>query len=218
MNNIENIREMEEAMNAHRAEMQKINKFFSVIYLLCMVPNLIIVILGLAIIVVMVVTLGTVGYVITPTMALKWFASIGAVILFGMSNSKYKKCTYWSVAILLFMSLLVVIDGMIPVMYPIQAALQCLCIKKYDRVDYLKAQQGYPDFNPVMFVSAVADTNRRLDDNEVKALLSQNRENRQAIRIEDVPDEMPGLEVPDENEYLTEREIADRKMNDIFKE
>ncbi len=181
-------------------------------------PIIIAIVIFLAVLAAMVITLGKAGYVITPVLALEWFASIGAVFLFGMSHAKYKKCTYGSVAVLLFISLLDVISGTFPLLYLILAVLQWLCIKKYDRIDYLKKQQGYPDFNPILFVSAVADINRRLNDNEVRVQLSQNRENRQAIRIENVPDEMPGLEMPDENEYLTEREIADRKMNDIFKE
>ncbi len=205
-------------MEAHRAEMQQINKLFSAVYYICLLPNLLVVLLGIAMLVVIIISLGTVNYPITPGMVLKWLASVGAIALFAMSNAKNKRCTYWSVAILLFLGLLALIDGMIPVMYLLQALLQGLCIMKYNRIDYLKCQQGYPDFNAALFVSAVADTNRRLTDNEVKSQLSQNRENRQAIRIEDVPDEMPGLEVPDEREYLTEREIADRKMKDIFKE
>ena len=38
MNNIEKIRQMEEEMSAHRAEMMKINRFFTVVYWICKCP------------------------------------------------------------------------------------------------------------------------------------------------------------------------------------
>lgn len=212
---MDELQDMEQAMEINRAEMKKLDKFFSVVYYACMVPSLLIVLLGLCMIVITLVTLGTADVGVTPVMMLKWLASIGAILLFGMSNAKSKRCTAWSIVILLFLCLITALQHMFPLMYLVQAALQGLCYIKYDRVDYLKCQMGYPDFIPSAFVSAVHDNNRRLNDTQVRQQLSENRENRQATVINDISAQMPEISSP---EYITDREAADEKAGEIFRQ
>lgn len=183
---MDDLKDMEQAMEAHRREMTKENKIFTAVYLACLIPALLKILLGLCMIVVTLVTLGTTDVGVTPLMMLEWFTLIGAVFLYGMSNAKSKRCTGWSIGTAVLLSLITAVKGMFPLMYLLTALLQGICYLRYDRIDHLKCQLGYPDFNPSVYAHKVSDQNRRMTDTQVKAQLADNRENRQKAYMEEI--------------------------------
>lgn len=186
MDNIKNLRELEKVMDENRAEMQKINRLFSTVYAVCAFFSAVSVIAGLAYMTAIFLTLGMAELYMTPMMFFRWLVSLGSLFLFGLSHEKEKKFTYYAIDLTGFMCLVDMFTGVFPSFFLLQAVAQCACLPRYNRVEYLKGQMGYPEFNAALYASEVTNSGRLITDYEVKKQLSDNRENRQKTYMEEI--------------------------------
>lgn len=150
-------------MDSNREAMLKINKLFNVTFYLCMYTPVGKTFIVLAVIVATMLSGGlTFGnsdfrYMLTAD----WIDVITIIVMsiaFIGSSLRKKAFTAASAAVLIIHGILILnsghfipFDAVTMVITVIQTCLQIACLKNYGKLEQLKQQPGYPDFNGIFF-------------------------------------------------------------------
>lgn len=160
----------EQQQEIYYAEMQKMKKLFKAAFILSAIPSALIIILGLIAFADAVMTAG----LLAPPMIfiILWLLCAASFVCFSFSNMMERRGTAASIAAIVLQIIFSLASNTIIPILPLLAGLsmQIFCLTKYNEIQHLKEQPGYPDFNTV-FTRTVYN-NRIVSDSEIKQTMS----------------------------------------------
>lgn len=163
-----------ETLSANAAKMRELKKIFTITFIISAISPFLYTFLGLLSVASLIITVGTVapsaGFIFTSAL------SVASLICLSFSYMMEKKATVVSIPLLILLAVLFIVfnDQLFFILSVIGSAAQILCLKQYPQIDYLKSQEGYPDFNTIL---ASQHTNRRFTDEELKNMAGSSEKN-----------------------------------------
>ena len=150
--------------------MQKLTKLFKAAFIVSVIPSALYIVFGM---VAAAVTVMTAGMIAPPIFAIiLWLVCAISFACFSFSRNMEQNGTLASILAIIVQMILCLIIGWEFVLLLLLAGLatQIICFTKYNEIQYLKEQPGYPDFNMVYLRNQY--NNRIISDNEIQRNLS----------------------------------------------
>lgn len=181
-----------EILSANAEKMCKLKKTFKIAFIISAVSPLLYTFWGLIKFASFIMTAGinavSSGFVIQVAL------SVVSLVCFSFSYMLEKKATKASILLSILLAVIFITIGneLFCILSVIGSVTQILCLKQYPQIDYLKSQEGYPDFNTIVS-SKIA--NRRFSDEELKNRTGGSEKNT------DTAFTMEEVKLPSENNF-----------------
>lgn len=179
-----------ETLSANAEKMRRLKILFKSAFIVSAVSPLLYTLLGLLSIVSLIITAGTVapssGFLFTAVL------SVVSLICFSFSSMMEPKATAVSILLLILLAIVFIVinDELFVMLSVVGSVMQIMCLKQYPLLEYLKSQEGYPDFNTIV---SSKYTNRRFSDEELKKKINNS------IKSTDTDFAMEEIKLPLEN-------------------
>lgn len=160
----------EQLLELNYNKMQKLKKLFKAAFIVSAIPSALYIVFGL---VAAAVAVMTAGMIAPPIFAIiLWLVCVIAFACFSFSRNMEQNGTLASILAIIVQMILCLIIGWEFVLFPLLTGLtaQIICFTKYNEIQYLKEQPGYPDFNTVYLRNQY--NNRIVSDNEIQRNLT----------------------------------------------
>lgn len=162
----------EQLTESNYRTMQKVKKLFKASFIISVIPSALFIIIGLIGFAVAVMTAG----LISPPIIfiIIWLLCVVSFVCFSFSKAMEQNGTLASMAVIILQMIFSLCVGYIPIFFLLLAglAMQIICFTKYNIIQYLKQQPGYPDFNTI-FIRNMYNT-RINSDNTIKQNIINN--------------------------------------------
>ncbi|MBQ8780576.1 MAG: hypothetical protein IJZ72_02720 [Oscillospiraceae bacterium] len=162
-----------ETLSANAEKMRELKKLFTITFIISAISPFLYTFLGLLKLASFIMTAGKVvpsaGFVFTAVL------SVVTLICCSFSFMMEKKATIVSIPLLLLLAI-IYMSSDVPffILSAAGSAAHIWCFKQYSQIDYLKSQEGYPDFNAIVSSKYV---NRRFTDEELKNMAGGSEKN-----------------------------------------